>query len=116
MDDLVRWLGEQLDADAAQARSTAEQYGAVWTLNDAMGSVSSDTGADVVDDPNTPRAYIAAHDPARVLREIDAKRQMLGRIISHATVMGWDEVHGDLLRLLAASYSDRPGYREEWRP
>ena len=33
---------------------------------------TSDTGADVVDEPGTPRAFMAAHDPARVLREIDA--------------------------------------------
>ena len=125
MDDLVRWLGKQLDIDAAQARETADEYGAVWTANDAMGSVSSDIGADVVDDPNTPRAFIAAHDPARVLREIDAKRRLLA--IHRPYVPEPDQAclgcaggimftSCPVVRLLALPYADRPGYREEWRP
>jgi hypothetical protein len=53
--------------------------------------------------------------PARVLREIDAKRQIVERY-------AWLREHGDtggtawVLPLLALPYADRPGYREEWRP
>lgn len=77
MDDLVRWLGEQLDEDAAKAQEAAAEFGATWTVNDAMESVRSDTGADVLAEPGTPRSFIAGWDPARVLREIDAKRDLL---------------------------------------
>jgi hypothetical protein len=99
-------------------------------------------------------AHIARHDPARVLRDVQAKRQIVQRFHHQpetgirygdeeyvSCVCGWEEVlHGVLdwddaysihlaslhvnaeiadavLRLLALSFSDRPGYREtEWAP
>lgn len=77
-------------------------------------------------------AYIATHDPARVLREIDAKRQLLALHEPGET----EYVDGDVcmvcedldvgdegpfypcktLRLLALPYADRPGYQDDWRP
>jgi hypothetical protein len=79
--------------------------------------------------------FIARHDPARVLREIDVKRQILRQAFEHAaTIDGeWgcchdaDEIEAGhceeqrpndlrLLRLLALPYAGRPGYREEWAP
>ena len=146
MEDLARWLGEQLDAEAEEARLTADAFGAVWTNNDAMESVSSDTGADVVSESYTPRSFIADHDPARVLREIDAKRQIVDAYLPPGSdphpglpcinYEGQRPIHYDdteacwrhlesskrllhhdyVLRLLAAVYADRPGYREDWRP
>ncbi|MFH8792220.1 DUF6221 family protein [Streptomyces sp. NPDC017941] len=74
--------------------------------------------------------HAAKWDPARVLREIDAKRQIL-RDLKNAEVTlaaaGSEGTVHDLMtgaantlrrtvRLLAAPYADRPGYREEWRP
>ncbi|MEH0627821.1 DUF6221 family protein [Streptomyces stelliscabiei] len=86
--------------------------------------------------------HAARHDPARVLREVEAKRQLLE---PHEPTMN-PSVDSDLdnlndrstwlpvcsacqstighpgdwpclpVRLLLAPYSDRPGYREEWRP
>lgn len=111
MDELVCWLGVQLDTDAAKAQSAKP---GPWHADG--GSVYATHPTDEVADYSESAEHIAEHDPARVLREIDAKRRMLGRIHSHAAVMGQDEVHGDLLRLLALPYADRPGYREEWRP
>jgi hypothetical protein len=68
--------------------------------------------------------HIARHDPARVLREVEAKRKILD---DHAPVVdgtqsSWKWFEGSeseserILRLLALPYSDRPGFREEWRP
>jgi hypothetical protein len=72
--------------------------------------------------------HIARHDPARVLRDVKAFRKIIdycasaievGRIPEGAT---WSddaagaEVGEVVLRHLAAIFSDRPGYREEWRP
>jgi hypothetical protein len=63
--------------------------------------------------------HIAEHDPARVLREVEAKRQ----IVDLCADMLWhddrgpDYVSNGTLWLLALPYADRPGYRgEEWKP
>ena len=70
-------------------------------------------------------AHILGHDPARVLREIDAKRQLLTDLApllaqTDAAIDGeWnghDDLHGRLLAYVALPYADRSGYREEWRP
>ena len=60
--------------------------------------------------------YIARHDPARVLREVEAKR----RIVATAVLMldggvsyeSWESVLQDL----ALPYSEHPDYRQEWKP
>jgi hypothetical protein len=130
--ELVRWLGEQLDEDERIAREASGwlKPAAYWSLDEwygrerphsliAQGSPKLPVaGGHFTADPlpTVQAEHIVRHDPARVLREIDAKRGILGRVESHAAVMGRDEVHGDLLRLLALPYADRPGYREEWRP
>lgn len=75
-------------------------------------------------------AHIARHDPARVLREVEAKRRILGDhrlgdadecVICHAGAqscgcMGWGDFPCDTVRLLAVAYDDHPDYRQEWRP
>lgn len=76
--------------------------------------------------------HIARHDPARVLREVDAKRQLLAlhavdyrerpeRVLGEVDDPFCAECVGErypcaTIRLLALPYVDRPGYREEWRP
>ena len=75
-------------------------------------------------------AHIAEHDSARVLREIDAKREIVrdfqAALAERDTVeVGADAYHrmvGTVTSLrrvvcgLAAAYSHRPGFKEEWRP
>lgn len=63
--------------------------------------------------------FIAAHGPARVLREIDAKRDLLrfaeGIHDHHETfTTGVAARLEQTLRLFALAYADRPGFREEW--
>jgi hypothetical protein len=93
------------------------------------------------DDDFANALHIARHDPARVLREVEAKRKIIDR--HHPETYSFAEV-GDAgdrfersvigcaqctydgldpepwpcadVRDLAAIFSDRPGYREEWRP
>ncbi|MFJ6729345.1 DUF6221 family protein [Streptomyces sp. NPDC091281] len=81
--------------------------------------------------------HIVRHDPARVLREVDAKRALIARGGPFCTSncgepvnepmnpdTNWTtplEHHFDCgayeaAKVLAAAYADRPGYREEWRP
>ena len=63
-------------------------------------------------------------DPARVLREVEAKRAILARYVA---VQAWsyppgdgdeavqDEL-GEIIRRLVAVESDHPDYRPEWAP
>ncbi|MFE0470444.1 DUF6221 family protein [Streptomyces sp. NPDC058947] len=139
MDDLVRWLGEQLDEDERMAKATTERQ--PYDEWDAVGAGDDDDAARshwgvvrIARMAQSPAArslavHIARHDPARVLREIDAKRQLLdlhepgemeyvdGDVCMACDVRGGEPFYPcKTLRLLALPYADRPGYREEWRP
>jgi hypothetical protein len=135
--DLVRWLGSQLDTDAEKARAAAEELGgsslgAEWIYDGqyVVANRERDLVAVGSQDFMTPEIgeHIAEHDPARVLREIDAKRKLIGwhrqttqeefssgayRTVGCRCYDGWPCT---TLRLLALPYADRPGYREEWAP
>jgi hypothetical protein len=115
MDDLVRWLGDQLDEDERIARRAGDSFRQIGetgvivaTDGDRAEECASANWAGVAE-------HIVQHDPARVLREIGAKRQIVERY-------AWLREHGDtggtswVLPLLALPYADRPGYRDEWRP
>lgn len=133
MDDLVQWFGEQLDEDERIARAATlgpwvqsgiGDYG--WTVDfgrPGAGVETADSDQGLAD-----ADFIAAHHPARVLREIDAKRQLI-RMTEQVTEQAESPdylVNGPakmslvilkpVLRHLAGVYADRPGYREEWRP
>ena len=126
MDELVRWLGEQLDEDERIARAATlgpwvqsgiGDYG--WTVDfgrPGAGVETADTEQGLAD-----ADFIAAHDPARVLREIDAKRDLLrfaeGIHDHHETfTTGVASRLEKTLRLFALAYADHPGYRSEWAP
>jgi hypothetical protein len=122
MDDLVQWLRDRLDEDERIARAASlgpwvqsgiGDYGWTVTFGRPGAGVETDDSEQGLADAD----FIAAHDPARVLREIDSKRRMIGAI-EHLLVQVDDPFAGvdDVLRLLALPYADRPGYREEWRP
>ncbi|MFF0512456.1 DUF6221 family protein [Streptomyces sp. NPDC004250] len=152
MDDLVVWLRAQLDEDERVATAATAgpwrahdthlgQYGHTATVLSGEGN-ATDLRAWLPSHSHEPwdetrnvwndAAHIARHDPARVLREIDAKRQIMRKAFEHAaTIDGeWgcchdaeaieagrcDEQHPDHLPLLALPYADRPGYQESWRP
>ncbi|MFF7870507.1 DUF6221 family protein [Streptomyces qaidamensis] len=163
MDELAQWLRAQIDEDERIARATswthdanawhaepspfgARDGGQRWYVEDAMDDgVVSHVDPAASDDEGVAR-HIAEWDPARVLREIDAKRRMFDRFTQadaertyireryRAAVLEGDddrarrhqrELHEATLRLqihravagdLAAACAGRPGYREEWRP
>jgi hypothetical protein len=64
--------------------------------------------------------HIARHDPARALREVEAKRRILSEHSSadsdwcHACESGTGACM--TLRILADVYSGHPGCRDEWNP
>lgn len=112
----MQWLGEQLNTDERIARA-------------AEGHISELLAWVEVSVPAAER-HIEAHEPARVLREIEAKRRIVARHQPH--VMGqcrvceaphWgvkvcNHCYGQAwpcpdVRDIATTYADRPGYREE---
>ncbi|MHB9857649.1 DUF6221 family protein [Streptomyces sp. YIM S03343] len=146
MSDLVEFLRACLDEDERIARAaTPGPWG--WTPETDVWDQNGPTlirqghdgceGRDLVEVlagwghdawglnvGDADKAYFAAHDPVRVLRETDARR----RIIAEHALNGWvcstcddGEVPPQAfpcptLRLLALPYADKPGYREEWAP
>jgi hypothetical protein len=136
VDDPVAWLRQQLDEDERVAKNAARRsnlrpghkgQSARWRSYEeggsdgyAVESESGDTGF-IVGKRGTAE-HIARHDPARVLREVEAKRRIVD---SFAAGMEAEPLRRGtegyaivrmVLRLLTLPYSDRPGYRDEWKP
>ncbi|WP_432168371.1 DUF6221 family protein [Streptomyces sp. bgisy031] len=87
MDALVQWYSEQPVEDERIARSaTAQQRGGdAWAYVDS--AVRAGSGLDIF--KTTPQGFgehVAQHDPARVLREIDAKRKLLALDAEHERI------------------------------
>jgi hypothetical protein len=165
MDDLVRWLGAQLDGDEQIAREAAMAIGRTGYKDGMLVDPPARWGDELVADGqqwvaryhvvarkrlsagepgvtvaecagfggNPVAKHAAEHDPARVLREIDAKRQIIAEheliptgpgkapgceVCVSTPSWGPEVVSGPCttLRLLASVYSDRDGYQESWRP
>jgi hypothetical protein len=148
MDELVQFLRARLDEDEQVARTASHvlRNGAHWSLDDwhgreqphsliAQGTADQPVAlghftADPV--PTEQAVHIARHDPARVLRDIEAKRRLVE--FHHAKLIEvvnadreersgyWcAECDGEAfpcrtLRLLALPFADHPDYRAEWRP
>ncbi|WP_439947204.1 DUF6221 family protein [Streptomyces sp. BBFR109] len=152
MDELVKWLRAQLNEDERIARAATRgpwvqsgigEYG--WTVT--FGGPGPGAGVEAADtDQGLADAdFIAEHDPARVLREINAKRRILAlyedpiearaalrvrmRQVINTDPDEFSRLHRQeselietarrllpVVRLLALTYEGRPGYREEWRP
>jgi hypothetical protein len=147
-EDLVEWLREQLDEDERIARAAADELegpelGGEWRYDGrSVETVRERTmvavGSQDLMELGVGR-HIARHDPARVLREIEAKRRRLERhtpqmnigvdsdendpstyvpacSICQTTVVNPGDWPCEELRDDAAVYADRPGYRAAWRP
>lgn len=131
--DLAQWLCGQLDTDERIARGAGGTWmefpGTDW-VNTAPTDEWQPSGSDhhvAVVVLDSDRAHIVEWDPARALREIDTKRKILKlheRLDIGEFCSICDAPSGipgrpdgcDTLRLLALPYTDRPGYRKEWRP
>jgi hypothetical protein len=108
------WSADQYADDPERRHVSEDKAGHYW-------SVAHEVLAPIAD-------HIARHDPARVLRDVAAKRAIVDEaaLAFGATAVD-DEVRDhvesvrqlwelDVLRPLASAYADRPGYREEWAP
>lgn len=118
---LVEWLRVQLDEDERVALAatpgpwrydptkvheiTREESVFTGPAGPAATTIASTGPCD--DPPSMSDArFIAAHDPARVLAEVKAKRA----ILDEAIYLGSDEI----VQLLAQPYADRDGWQAEW--
>lgn len=82
----------------------------------------------VREDPAGSPPGAARHDPARVLREVEAKRAMIARYeraaalpasvvsFTHGQDDGYAQACLDAIRDAVAIWSDHPDYRQGWRP
>lgn len=143
-DDLVTFLRARLDDDEEAARAATA---GPWTTDDPTYptrivtesgiEVADSTGRDVTSLSYDDMGHVARHDPARVLREIDAKRRIIREYHSlraaadYADRTSWSEYISDqdvdrsfgralllerVVRMLALPHADYPDYQENWRP
>jgi hypothetical protein len=115
--DLAAFLKARLDENETSAREAAVR-GARWSAV----KVDDEELGDAWWMHPPFEAHVRRHDPARVLREVEAVRKLLGL---HVPIEGVEPpqcivcleyVPCDTLRFLAAVYSDHPDYRQEWAP
>jgi hypothetical protein len=131
MDDLAAFIEARLAEDEAMAMAAAADVNrlagrANWTSEARMVTDAEDPDWAIADlspfiDDECLARHIARHDPARVLREVAAKRAI---VADHAP----SEVAPDAcrrckggmafpcrtIRHLAAAWSDHGDYRAEW--
>ncbi|QBJ94512.1 hypothetical protein D0Z67_29535 (plasmid) [Streptomyces seoulensis] len=100
VDDLTTFLRKRIAEDKDVA---AECTGPEWRTDPSDGDNAE---------------HIARHDPARVLRESDAKIAVLDEL--DLAVHGQPRPFVDALLFVAQqmglAYSDHPDYKESWRP
>ena len=120
MTDIVAFLNARLDEDEAAAK---EAWGVEWDWR----YVARPFG----EHPSIAHTvHIARHDPARVLRDVEADRVLLAlhdelwrlyRAFEEAgepgpISLGRAQALSRVLRIRAARFSDHPDYRAEWKP
>jgi hypothetical protein len=122
MDELARWLGQQLDEDERTARAAHPVF-LHWEYDDCVKEIRDFGNGNTLATGVLPHygAFMHEHDPARVLREIDAKRELLRQYehLKHEVMP--DDMSGvfaleAVIRAHAQVYDTRPGYKESWRP
>lgn len=120
MDELVDWLRAQLDEDERIARRAGDSFRQIGETG-VIVATDGDRAEECASANWTGVAeHIVTHDPARVLREIDAKRRTVAlHARAHHQCVAEDgptQWHAAdpcaTLRLLALPYMDRPGCRE----
>jgi hypothetical protein len=140
MSDLVAFLNARLGEDevaALRAQEAAPEQSGHWHSAYARDDLDpSDWLIATVPLSFTPvagpglnqatAAHIARHDPARVLREVEAKRKILAEIVPAMDRMEdqidaeWGTGHDPLvesvalLRIMTAVYGDHPDFDPTW--
>lgn len=123
-DALVAFLKARLDDDEQAARRAGDSFRQIGetgiivaTEGDRAEECASANWSGVAE-------HIARQDPARTLREVEAKRRILrahekwceGRCEAKYPEGGFDAAHYWSIKALAAVYANHPDYLPEWRP
>ena len=134
MDDLIAFVRARLYEDEAAAKVAANVAGPEWTwktgvddFDEVTDYVMSKGGAHLIDTMGgveSEAPHVARHDPARVLREVKAKRAILAAYAPVAKndgrgepeyAFGWADGLGMAVRALAAIWDGHPDFRPEWK-
>jgi hypothetical protein len=126
VNDLIEFLRARLDEDERKAR--ARKTSLVEGKSSPIADKDVDYWADYAESTGlgeTEADHIRNWLPSRALAEVDAKRRILG---DYARAMERRKQHPDdmasagallalhgVVKRVASIYSDRDGYREEWR-
>ena len=120
MSDIVKFLRARLDEDEALARAAIDpdRPGTHWHWwradeRDRPAAPDEGTGGEV---KTGPALHIARHDPTRALREVEAKRQVIGL---HPEILSICQSDGEAfpcrtLEALVDVYADHPDYDAAW--
>jgi hypothetical protein len=136
MDDLTAFITARVDEDEAAAKTaTAGPWGATGEDILSCSPHPAWAGACVANAGGADGDHIARHDPARVLREVAAKRAIVAEHKHYDESAGstvsvhfgcelchWHSEYGipagvnwcETLKQLAAVWSDHPDYKQEW--
>lgn len=135
MDDLVAFLNARLDEDERVALFALCGYpegcpevmqpwkrSARWQAGDGRVTVEYVDGPPAMIAPKRPvlvhvarrhdtvtAQHIARHEPARVLADVAAKRQIIELVLG--AYAGYS-----VLTRLALPFAEHPDYREDWKP
>lgn len=131
MSGIVEFIEARLDEDEEAARDAAgwDQSGSVrdpgvWCREGVNSVIDSSRRLVIYGDGPAPEdsqvQHIVRQNPARVLREVAAKRKMLGMLApswphdDDRYTLGWQDAVWIALKTLASAYSDHPDYQEDW--
>lgn len=136
MEELIAFIEARLAEDESMAKAASagpwrvddETYAEVIYAADDSSVVAGGRwgGEASVFETNEDARHIVRHDPARVLREVEAKRRLVHRYDEIARLVlpyypsdrdqGYAEALAEAVRGMAAAWSDHPDYRAEWQP
>ncbi|BCF84544.1 hypothetical protein RQCS_40890 [Rhodococcus qingshengii] len=108
-----------MSMDTASFRAFLEFFEARIADDEAIASGAvrwSHGAAEWADGGEPDFIHIARHDPARVLREVAAKRGIVAKVRQGMVNIRIFPGLWESMQLLAVPYDDHPDYREEWRP
>lgn len=125
MSDIVEFLRARLDEDEQVARAAADaKGGAAWYVSrGGCGDIDiwvEQHLSEDDDDETEVSLHVRRHDPARVLREVAAKRRLMAL---HRVGTDPCDAHDgatmesepcDVIGDLASVYSDHPDYDPAW--
>lgn len=112
---LAEFLRERLDEDERVARAAGNRQ---WLVQDNTIDLYPEREDDgYMSWPTRADARHAANwEPARVLREIEAKRELIKWVLRWPLRPAPPSSVDGVLERLALPYADHEGYREEWKP